>query len=80
MNIEVLYDGENVWLPQRRIAQLFDTTPQNITQHLKNAYNAGELDVLAACKDFLQVQNEGGRSIERKTKMYSLLLGHGRAS
>lgn len=72
VNIEVLYAEENIWLPQRRIAELFDTTPQNITQHLKNAYDEGELDALATCKDFLQVQNEGGRDIERKTKIYSL--------
>ena len=72
VNVEVLYAEENIWLPQRRISELFSTTPQNITQHLKNAYNEGELDVSATCKDFLQVQNEGGRDIERKIKMYSL--------
>ena len=72
MNIEVLYSEENVWLPQRRIAELFDTTSQNITQHLKNAYDEGELNSSATCKDFLQVQKEGDRDIKRKTKMYSL--------
>lgn len=72
VNIEVLFAEENIWLPQRRIAELFNTTPQNITQHLKNAYDQGELDASSTCKDFLQVQKEGGRSIERKTKMYSL--------
>ncbi|OQB09312.1 MAG: hypothetical protein BWY21_00821 [Parcubacteria group bacterium ADurb.Bin216] len=72
VNIEVLFAEENIWLPQRRIAELFNTTPQNITQHLKNAYDQGELDASSTCKDFLQVQKEGRRSIERKTKMYSL--------
>lgn len=72
VNIEVLYSEENIWLPQKRIAELFDTTPQNITQHLKNTYNEGELDALTTCKDFLQVQNEGARDVERKIKMYSL--------
>jgi hypothetical protein len=38
VNIEVLYAEENIWLPQKRMAELFDTTPQNITQHLKNLY------------------------------------------
>ncbi|MFA5744888.1 MAG: virulence RhuM family protein [Candidatus Paceibacterota bacterium] len=72
VNIEVLYAEENIWLTQKRMAELFDTTPQNITQHLKNIYAAGELDEAATCKDFLQVQNEGGRDIERNSKMYSL--------
>ncbi|MFA6096115.1 MAG: virulence RhuM family protein [Candidatus Paceibacterota bacterium] len=72
VNIEVLYSEENIWLSQRRISELFDTTPQNITQHLKNAYDDGELDASATCKDFLQVQREGGRDIQRKAKMYSL--------
>ena len=72
VNIEVLYAEENIWLPQRRIAELFDTTPQNITQHLKNTYAEGELDASATCKDFLQVQNEGGRDIQRNFTFYSL--------
>lgn len=72
VNIEVLYAEENIWLTQKRIAELFATTPQNITQHLKNIYMEGEVDKLSTCKEFLQVQNEGGRNIERKSKMYSL--------
>jgi hypothetical protein len=72
VNIEVLYAEENIWLTQKKIAELFTTTPQNITQHLKNIYSEGEANQTATCKDFLQVQNEGGRSIERTSKMYSL--------
>ena len=72
VNIEVLYAEENVWLSQKRIAELFDTTPQNITQHLKNIYAEGEADQMSTCKDFLQVQQEGGREIKRNTAMYSL--------
>jgi hypothetical protein len=72
VSIEVLYAEENVWLTQKRIAELFNTTPQNITQHLKNAYLQEELEASTTCKYFLQVQNEGGRDIKRKTKMYSL--------
>src|SRR3989338_6482030 len=72
VNVEVLYDEENIWLTQKRMAELFDTTTQNITQHLKNIYSEKEVERERTCKDFLQVQNEGGRIIERKTKMYSL--------
>ncbi len=72
VNIEVLYSGENIWLPQKRMAELFDTTPQNITQHLKSIFADGEVDEKSTCKDFLQVQNEGVRVIKRKIAFYSL--------
>ncbi|MFA6193435.1 MAG: virulence RhuM family protein [Parcubacteria group bacterium] len=72
VNIEVLYAEENVWLTQKRMAELFDTTSQNITQHLKNVYSGSELDELATCKEFLQVQKEGDREIKRNTAFYSL--------
>ena len=41
------------------MAELFQTTPQNITLHLKNIFEEGELEQKATCKDFLIVQNEG---------------------
>ncbi len=44
VNIEVLYAEENIWLTQNKMAELFDTTPQNITQHLKNIYAESEVD------------------------------------
>jgi len=72
VNIEVLYAEENIWLTQKKIAELFDTTPQNITQHLKNIYAESEVDSGSTCKDFLQVQQEGDREIKRNTTMYSL--------
>ncbi len=72
VNIEVFFAEENIWLTQKKMAELFDTTTQNITQHLKNLYSEREIEQEATCKDFLQVQNEGGRDIERKSKMYSL--------
>lgn len=72
VNIEVLYAKENIWLTQKKIAELFDTTSQNITMHLKNIYKDGEIEAEATCKNFLQVQKEGNRKITRKTIMYSL--------
>ncbi len=72
VNIEVLYAEENIWLTQKKMAELFDTTPQNITQHLKNIYTKGEADQTATCKDFLQVQKEGKREVKRNASMYSL--------
>ncbi len=52
------------------MAALFDTTPQNITLHLKKIYLEGELEENATCKDFLQVQKEGNREVERVQKFY----------
>ena len=72
VNIEVLYADENIWLTQKMMAELFGTTPQNITAHLKNIYSERELDKSATCKDFLQVQKEGNRAIKRNLTFYSL--------
>jgi prophage maintenance system killer protein len=54
------------------MSELFQTTPQNITIHLKNIFEEGELDEMSTCKDFLQVQMEGKRKISRKQKFYNL--------
>jgi len=70
--IQVRLEDETVWLTQADMAQLFQTTPQNITLHLKNIFQEGELDEAATCKDFLQVQPEGGRQIQRARKHYNL--------
>ncbi len=64
-------DG-TVWLSQAEMADLFDTTPQNITQHIRAVYAEGELDEAATCKDYLQVQTEGGREVRRNLKNYRL--------
>ena len=72
MRIQVRLEDETVWLTQADMAQLFQTTPQNITLHLKNIFNEGELSEGATCKDFLQVQTEGGRRVQRTRKYYNL--------
>ena len=72
IRIEVRLQDESVWLSQRLMAELFQTSPQNITIHLKNIFNEGELDEMATCKDFLQVQIEGNRPVERKQRFYNL--------
>jgi prophage maintenance system killer protein len=72
--VEVRLDAnqETVWLTQAQMAELFDVKPQNITMHLKNVYAEKELVEEGTCKDFLQVQREGDRRVERKRKHYSL--------
>ena len=72
IKIDVRLEGETVWLTQAEMAKLFQVTPQSITIHLKNIYEEGELSEEATCKDFLQVQVEGSRRVERQKKFYNL--------
>lgn len=55
--IEVRLQDETVWMTQAAMADLYQTTPQNITTHLKAIYVEGELDEAATCKEYLQVQH-----------------------
>lgn len=64
--------NETVWLTQAAIAELFQTTPQNITLHLAAIYQEGELEEGATCKDYLQVRQEGTRQVRRVLKHYNL--------
>lgn len=70
--IQLRAEGGTVWLTQAEIAALFDTTPQNITQHTKAIYAEGELSEGATCKELLQVRQEGGRAVNRSLKHYNL--------
>lgn len=72
IKIDVRLEEETVWLTQKLMAQLFQVKPQNITMHLKNIYLESELNEEATCKEFLQVQTEGSRNVERKQKFYNL--------
>ena len=70
--IDVKLDGETVWLSQQQMAELYDTTKQNISLHIKNIFDEEELDEDSTVKEFLTVQQEGNRSVERKVKYYNL--------
>jgi hypothetical protein len=70
--LECRFEGETVWLTQALLAELFQTTPQNITQHLGDLYAEGELDEGATCKSFLQVRTEGARQVTRSLRFYNL--------
>ena len=71
-NIDVKLEQETVWLTQKQMSKLFDTTPQNITIHIQNIYKEQELSKDSTCKDFLQVQTEGKRQISRSMTFYNL--------
>ena len=72
IRLEVRMNDETVWLSQAQMAELFQTTPQNITIHIRNVYKEGELEIQPTCKDFLQVQKEGERVVKRVQKLYNL--------
>lgn len=69
---EIKFEDETVWATQKQIAEIFQTTPQNITLHLKKIYAIGEVEMISTCKEYLQVQTEGKRSVERKQTFYNL--------
>lgn len=70
--IDVKLDNGTVWLTQRAIAELFQTSTQNITMHLKKIYGEQELEFTSTCKEYLQVQIEGQREINRLINHYNL--------
>jgi hypothetical protein len=70
--IQCRLDGDTLWLTQAQIAELFQTTPQNITLHLRAVYREGEVDEGATCKPYLQVRTEGSRPVSRRLLHYSL--------
>ena len=70
--IECRFENQTVWLTQALMAELFQTTPQNVTLHLKAIFAEGELSEAATCKDYLQVRREGGREVSRRLRHYSL--------
>ena len=72
VHVRVLIHAETLWLPQRLMAELFQTTPDNVGLHLKNIYAEGELAESATAEDFSVVQDEGGRAVRRKLRHYSL--------
>ena len=63
--VEVRFDGETAWLTQAGLAELFQTTPQNIGQHIAAICAERELEEAATCKSHLQVQREGSRLVRR---------------
>ncbi|MFM7459163.1 MAG: virulence RhuM family protein [bacterium] len=70
--IDVKIENETIWLSQSLMAELFQTTKQNISLHIKNIFEEGELDEISTVKDYLTVQNEGGREVSRKVAYYNL--------
>jgi len=70
--IQCRFENETIWLTQAQIAELFQTTPQNVTLHLKAIFAEAELEEAATCKDYLQVRSEGHREVSRNLRHYHL--------
>ena len=72
VRVDVCLDRETVWLTQRQLAEVFDSTPENVLMHLRNIFGSGELEAEATTKEFLVVRTEGRRRVRRRLKHYNL--------
>ena len=70
--IDVRLENETVWLTQNQMAELFQTTKQNVSSHIKNIFAEGELSENSTVKDYLTVQQEGNRKVSRNVSHYNL--------
>ncbi len=70
--VDVRIDKETVWLTQRQMARVFDTSIDNVGRHLRNVYSLSELEERATAEDFSVVQTEGRRRVRRNLKHYNL--------
>ncbi|MEJ2705375.1 MAG: virulence RhuM family protein [Sedimentisphaerales bacterium] len=72
VRLEVRLQDETVWLTQSLMAELYQTTKQNISLHIQNIYEDGELSPEATVKEYLTVRQEGSRSVQRRLDYYNL--------
>ncbi|HEY3783303.1 MAG TPA: RhuM family protein [Fimbriimonadaceae bacterium] len=68
----VRLEDESVWLTQAQMVDLFQTTKQNISLHIANVFEEGELSPMATVKEYLTVRQEGGRQVQRRLTHYNL--------
>ncbi len=70
--VEVRVQDGTIWLSQKNMGLLFETTPENVLMHLKNIYAENELPEAATAKEYLAVQTEGTRQVQRSILHYNL--------
>lgn len=70
--IEVRFEDGDLWLTQKALGELYNTSKQDISYHIKNIYNDLELNKNSTVKEFLTVQKEGNREVKRKSTYYNL--------
>ena len=71
-HVKCRFESDTLWLSQAEIANLYQVTPQAITQHVKVIYEEGEFVQNSTCESFLQVRQEGNRQVNRNTLHYNL--------
>jgi hypothetical protein len=71
-NVNVRFSGEDLWLTENQISEIYDTTQQNVNLHIKNIYVDGELPKNSTYKKFLLIRTEGKRQVERNIDHYNL--------
>ena len=72
VRVDVRLGKETVWLTQRQMAQVFRTSTDNVSLHLRNIFSDNELEESATTEDFSVVQTEGNRRVQRTLKHYNL--------
>lgn len=70
--VQVRFEEGDLWLTQKAIGELFNTTRNNITMHINDIYDSYELEQNSTSKKFLLVQNEGNREVKRNVQYYNL--------
>ncbi len=72
VRVDVRLDRDTVWLTQRQMAEVFDTTPENVLMHLRDIFSSGELEADPTTKEFLVVRTEGCNRVRRTLEHYNL--------
>ena len=72
LRLDVQLSDETVWLTQQQMADLFQSSRTNIVEHIKHIYKDNELQEVATCRNFRQVQKEGNRMVSRQLPCYNL--------
>ena len=72
IRLEVRVENETVWLTQQQMAELFKATKQNISLHIRNIFEEGELEEFSTVKEYLTVRKEGNRTVRRRVNLYNL--------
>ncbi len=72
VSVNTRFADEDVWLTQAQLAEIYDTTQENISMHISNIYKDGELEYIRTYKKFLLVRKEGNRQVKRNIDHYNL--------
>ena len=71
VSVNAVVQNESIWVTQKAMADLFDCTSDNVSQHLKNIYAEGELEKEATTEIFSVVQKERNRNVSRNEKCFN---------